>query len=111
MTQDQTRPSEPEFELYQESGTQSQIVCPHATINPGFSLHEPVIAQQALFACKCAMLSSDQSPHMTEVGAFACKSYPMAFIYGQLQPHLGSHSNWGICFSVPYKHMRSCERQ
>src|SRR6186713_1761888 len=82
MTQDQARPSEPEFELCQESGTQSQIVCPHATINPGFSLHDPVIAQQALFACKCAMLSSDQSPHMTEVGAFACKSYPMAYIYG-----------------------------
>ncbi|EGD98295.1 hypothetical protein TESG_05674 [Trichophyton tonsurans CBS 112818] len=60
-----------DFELHESNGTQSRLVCPHATIHPDFSPHEEPVLQQKLFACQCWLKSGGQSSHQAEVAAFS----------------------------------------
>ncbi|EZF31528.1 hypothetical protein H109_00513 [Trichophyton interdigitale MR816] len=64
-----------DFELHESNGTQSRLVCPHATIHPDFSPHEEPVLQQKLFACQCWLKSGGRSSHQAEVAAFSHMAY------------------------------------
>jgi hypothetical protein len=109
--QEQGTPSELDFELHEDSGTQFRLVCPHATvIGPVLSCLKASETQQALFACQCAIPPTDQILHKAGVAAFGCKSSPRGRASLRAAA-LRRVSCLLATFSIPSQLLHSCGRE